>query len=207
MSSVVSAVEQWSNLVPDFKVWWFLSGARTPVTRKGRVRPVSARQVETHQRALLQAGAPDAAAGGADPGHHRVAAVRPFEVVHACPALVIGGDPGDGRRLRLQAFRQARRQPTEKERQLVQAFERRVRFRGEGDPDDAIVGGAEVVGKAGKLRSISCFFPAPSMIVVSDSFMIKESSPSILTPGGSSCLPMQGIFRRTRARSLASARC
>jgi hypothetical protein len=57
-------------------------GARTPVAQEGQIRPFSARQVEAHQRALLQAGAPDAAAGPADPGRYRVAAVRPFEVVH-----------------------------------------------------------------------------------------------------------------------------
>src|SRR5580704_19715954 len=100
----------------------------------------------------MQAAAPNAPADTADAGHGREATIRPFEIVHARAALVITRDPSDARRLRLHAFRETRREPTQKERQLVQAFERGVRLRREGDPDQAVLIRAEIVGKAGKLR-------------------------------------------------------
>src|ERR1700733_9730207 len=72
--------------------------------RGGQAAP-SARQVEAHQRAFMQATAPNTPADTADASHRREAAIRPLEVVHARAVFVIGGDPSDARRFGLHAFR------------------------------------------------------------------------------------------------------
>jgi hypothetical protein len=55
----------------------------------------SARQIEARQCAFSQAGAPHATADAADAGHHRIAAIRSFEVLHACADFVISRDPSE----------------------------------------------------------------------------------------------------------------
>src|ERR1700722_10467122 len=114
-------------------------------------------QVEAHQRAFMQTSAPHLAPDAANACHDRKAAVRPFEVMHARAALIVTRDPSDTRRFWLHAFREPRDHAAQKERQLVNDFKRRVRFRSEGDPDEAIVVSGEIVGKTGKLgNALAC---------------------------------------------------